>query len=123
MEKSSFFAKFIISPEGFFHKFWDIILVLLLVYTALFVPYKIAFYDVDPFTVVIVDYAVDVLFFIDLLVNFITSIEDPIRQTIIKNPSTIAKAYLQGWFILDLAACIPFDVVFSLFDSADSNVG
>jgi hypothetical protein len=95
--------------------------VLLLVYTAIFVPYKIAFYDEDPATVVIVDYCVDILFFTDVIVNFITSIEDPVRQTIIKNPKAIASAYLQGWFILDLTACLPFDLLFGLFDPANGS--
>ena len=94
MEQATCFAKFIMSPEGSFHKVWDIILVLLLVYTAIFVPYKIAFYDEDPMIVIIVDYCVDILFFTDVIVNFLTSIEDPVRQTIIKNPKAIASAYL-----------------------------
>lgn len=109
-------ANFIISPEGNFHKVWDIILVLLLVYTAVFVPYKIAFYDVDPFHVVILDYGVDLLFFSDVIVNFITSIEDPIRQTVIRDPKRIASSYLQGWFVLDLTACLPFDLILSIGD-------
>jgi len=120
LEQASCISKFIMSPEGSFHKVWDIILVLLLVYTALFVPYKIAFYDVDPPTVVILDYCVDLLFFTDVIVNFITSIEDPVRQTVIRDPKRIATTYLQGWFILDLTACLPFDLLFSLGDPAVS---
>ena len=121
MEQSSWFAKFIISPEGSFHRVWDIILVFLLTYTAIFVPYKIAFYDIDPFAVAVVDYGVDILFFTDVIVNFITSIEYPIRQTVVRDPKRIASSYLQGWFVLDLTVCIPFDLVFGMLDPMDAN--
>jgi len=35
--------KYIMAPDNSFHKYWDPIIVLLLLYTAFFVPYKIAF--------------------------------------------------------------------------------
>jgi len=41
----------IILPDNVFHKYWDPVMVLLLMYTAFFVPYKIAFMAVDPIAI------------------------------------------------------------------------
>lgn len=38
----------IIMPSTTFKKVWNIIIVILLLYTATFVPYKTSFYDEDP---------------------------------------------------------------------------
>ena len=89
-------------------------MVLLLLYTAFFVPYKIAFMDVDPVEVKYMDYCVDLLFFIDIFVNFFTCFDDPVRHTPVKDPKRIASNYIKSWFFLDLLACLPFDLIISL---------
>ena len=53
---------------------WDPLMVLLLLYTAFVVPFKISFIDDDPVGLAIIDYAVDILFAIDIFVNFNTGI-------------------------------------------------
>jgi hypothetical protein len=97
-------------------------LVLLILYTAFVVPYKIAFIDDDSITTAILDYIVDILFAVDLFVNFITMYEDSERGVSVRNPKKIAVNYLKSWFIMDLLACLPIDIILMLARaSADAN--
>lgn len=54
---------------------WTIIIIILLVYTAIFVPFKIAFILDDGGDFVALDTTVDVLFAIDIIVNFLSAVE------------------------------------------------
>jgi hypothetical protein len=70
------------------------------------IPFQTAFIDessaFEPFEVFI-----EILFFMDLLFNFVTAYVDRDRKVEIRM-SVIAKNYIQSWFFLDLFACIPF---------------
>ena len=78
---------------------------MILLYTAIYVPFKLAFLDDFNTQNVskIVDRVVDSLFMFDLLINFLTAYEDSIGGLIHK-PNLIAKNYIKGWFFIDLVA-------------------
>ena len=79
-------------------------------------PFKLSFIppgEAIPFWDTI-DTIVDILFIMDLFVNFITAYE--MRDgTIETRPKVIANRYLRSWFIVDFIACIPVDVFEPLF--------
>ena len=77
-------SKIILMPDSTLHKYWDPIMVLCLLYTAFFIPYKIAFYDSDPHTIVWIDLIIDILFATDVIINFITAYDDE-NNKLIKN--------------------------------------
>jgi hypothetical protein len=58
-----------INPYGKFRKFWNLILIVIFLYTAIVMPYKIALIDDSNFVFFIVDTIIDFLFMIDLFVN------------------------------------------------------
>ncbi|XP_074477025.1 voltage-gated inwardly rectifying potassium channel KCNH6 [Sebastes fasciatus] len=107
-----------------FKAFWDWIILLLVLYTAVFTPYSAAFlldehgdlrqrsnvcgYTCDPLNVA--DLMVDVLFIVDIVINFRTTYVDQ-KDEVITQPSRIAKHYIKGWFPIDLFAAIPFDLL------------
>jgi hypothetical protein len=107
------------SPEGSFHKFWDLYVIFLLLYTAFFTPYKLAFIEIDSFPVYVMELIVDLSFWFDIIVNFLTAIEDS-RGTLIKDYKRIASIYLTGWFFLDFTACIPIDQIMTLISAESS---
>jgi hypothetical protein len=79
----------------------------LLLYTATYVPYRVAFVDGDSsFGYGIFEDMVDALFFIDIIVNFISAIENP-DGTIETRMSHIVKSYIKSWFMLDIIATMP----------------
>lgn len=92
-------------------------MILLLAYTSTFVPYQVAFVDVDSPIEAFLNYVVDVLFGVDILVNFFSAYEANHRVEIRLKP--IVKTYLATWFALDLVATFPTQV----FLSSGSNSG
>ena len=53
---------------------------------------------------------VDILFGIDIVINFISAIEDQNGKLIVQH-KRIAKIYLKGWFWHDFLACFPFQLI------------
>ena len=99
------------APNGKVTKTWNVVLIILLLYTAIIMPYRISFvefvwYD-DWFYVELV---VDALFFTDFLVNLNSAyrVEDDVLVT---SRKTIFCTYLQGWMMLDIIAMIPFNLI------------
>lgn len=62
----------------------------------------------DP--IVIIDLLVDVMFIIDILINFRTTYVNG-NDEVVSHPGKVAVHYLRGWFIIDLVAAIPFDLL------------
>ncbi|KAK6639856.1 Potassium voltage-gated channel subfamily H member 2 [Polyplax serrata] len=100
---------------------WDWIILILVMYTAIFTPYVAAFlledseihsrkakYGDDP--IVIVDLIVDVTFIVDILINFRTTYVNS-NDEVVSHPGKIAVHYFKGWFVIDLVAAIPFDLL------------
>ena len=58
----------------------------------------------------IVDLVVDVMFIVDILINFRTTYVNKNDQ-IVSNPGKIALHYFKGWFLIDVVAAIPFDLM------------
>jgi len=56
------------------------------------------------------NYAIDVLFLVDILINFNTAYTSDAFD-IVDDRKQIAKEYLQGWFTIDVLAIIPFDLL------------
>lgn len=50
------------------------------------------------------------MFIIDIVINFRTTYISE-NEEVISQPSKIAVHYFRGWFIIDLVAAIPFDLL------------
>lgn len=55
-------------------------------------------------------FSVDVTFVIDILINFRTTFVNG-QDEVVSHPGRIAVHYLSGWFLIDLVAAIPFDLL------------
>lgn len=94
-------------PTAKWISFWNIIVLGLLLYSFVVVPYTVAF--VDGATIWDqVDIAVDVLFLLDILITLNTALPGP-HKSLIVSRSEIFKAYLRGMLLLDLLSIFPFD--------------
>ena len=93
-------------PENNFKRTWNLIIALLLVYTAVFVPIRVAFFDEVSTFVLILETMVDSVFIADIVLTFFTAIEK--LNTIEVRHSKIASEYLKSWFWFDLVASIPW---------------
>lgn len=58
----------------------------------------------------IIDLIVDIMFIIDILINFRTTYVNKNDQ-VVSNSGKIALHYFKGWFLIDVVAAIPFDLM------------
>nr|XP_045230533.1 potassium voltage-gated channel subfamily H member 6 isoform X3 [Macaca fascicularis] len=105
-----------------FKAVWDWLILLLVIYTAVFTPYSAAFllsdqdesrrgacgYTCSPLTVV--DLIVDIMFVVDIVINFRTTYVNT-NDEVVSHPRRIAVHYFKGWFLIDMVAAIPFDLL------------
>lgn len=105
-----------------FKAVWDWLILLLVIYTAVFTPYSAAFllsnqdepqrgtcgYTCSPLTVV--DLIVDIMFVVDIVINFRTTYVNS-NDEVVSHPRRIAVHYFKGWFLIDMVAAIPFDLL------------
>ncbi|CAO78717.1 Potassium voltage-gated channel unc-103 [Caenorhabditis elegans] len=106
-----------------FKAVWDWIILLLVIYTAVFTPYVAAFLlrelqdtaKKSRFTepLEIVDLIVDIMFIVDIIINFRTTYvnENDEACQVVSDPGKIATHYFKGWFIIDMVAAVPFDLL------------
>jgi hypothetical protein len=109
-------------PGNKFKVAWDTIIMLLIIYTATWVPVLVSFYDSTSENHLILDSIVDIFFFIDIILNFFLAIDtgNGIYET---DKSIIAKTYLISWFFIDVSTTIPYQLLDKLFESNHSNKG
>ncbi|XP_043096980.1 potassium voltage-gated channel subfamily H member 7-like [Puntigrus tetrazona] len=105
-----------------FKAVWDWVILLLVIYTAIFTPYSAAFllsdeeeaamqrcgYSCSPLNVV--DLIVDIMFVVDIVINFRTTYVNS-NDEVVSQPGRIAIHYFKGWFLIDMVAAIPFDLL------------
>lgn len=58
----------------------------------------------------------DVTFVVDILINFRTTFVNG-QDEVVSHPGRIAVHYLSGWFLIDLVAAIPFDLLLAGSDT------
>ncbi|THD20275.1 Potassium voltage-gated channel subfamily H member 7, partial [Fasciola hepatica] len=109
---------------------WDWLVLVLVIYTAIFTPFTAAFllqeaklrrryHDgwgrysglttyYNPLQ--IIDLFVDVMFIIDILINFRTTYVNK-NDELVSHPGRIAIHYFKGWLLIDVVAAIPFDLL------------
>lgn len=102
---------YILSPGTPYLYFWNLIIALLLIYTATVMPYRIAFQDpvyFDSFT--IFETVVDFIFIKDIFVNCLTTY----RTNTGKYESSLRNillTYIKTWFIIDLISSFPMGLL------------
>jgi CRP-like cAMP-binding protein len=100
---------YIILPESSFRLFWNVMVLALLLYTGIFVPYRTAFVEYDDPESFILKFEIfiDSMYILDFCMNFLMAYEDRDKK-IECRLRFIAINYIQGWFWLDFISCIPF---------------
>ncbi|XP_039480452.1 potassium voltage-gated channel unc-103 [Drosophila santomea] len=120
--QNNYYHKWTLLHYSPFKAVWDWIILILVMYTAIFTPYVAAFLlgeqdyqrrnnkyiNSDP--IVIIDLIVDVTFIVDIIINFRTTFVNS-QDEVVSHPGRIAVHYLSGWFLIDLVAAVPFDLL------------
>uniref|UniRef100_A0A8C1JKI5 Potassium voltage-gated channel, subfamily H (eag-related), member 5a n=1 Tax=Cyprinus carpio TaxID=7962 RepID=A0A8C1JKI5_CYPCA len=99
---------------------WDWVILILTFYTAIMVPYNVSFKTKQNNLVwLVMDSVVDVIFLVDIVLNFHTTFVGPGGE-VISDPKLIRMNYLKTWFVIDLLSCLPYDII-NAFENVDED--
>ena len=114
--------RFMISPNSFFKLFWNMIILVLTVYTAMFWPIRLAFMEESNQSdgLLAFDLITDALFIIDIILNFFF-VEEDVNGEMIIDIKKLAVAYLKTWFFVDVVASVPISLIFYIMYGNDTS--
>lgn len=102
-----------IGPDHPYKLAWDTFIGIQLIYCAAAIPFEITFLsdaaDQKPW-IVRLEVAIEIMFTIDILLNFRTAIVDR-GSRLITSPWGIARVYLRSWFLVDFVSVFPVSTV------------
>ena len=97
----------VLMPDSKILSVWNVIMMILLLYTATYIPFKTAYIETETDLVGNIELATDALFFMDVIFNFLSAYELPDKNVEFRMPR-IAINYITSWFLIDCVSCIPF---------------
>ena len=97
----------LLNPNGKYHVAWDFFIGLVIFYSVIMIPFRMAFEVPIVCWLFVSDWVETSLFALDLSQNFVTAVHDEINQRVITDYSEIAQEYFKLWFWIDLASTLP----------------
>jgi len=108
------------NPRSKFFRNWDLLIAILLVYTAVFTPVEVSFFESKLNGLFVINRFVDLCFISDMVFNFLLPVQNE-QGVWVTNSRSIAELYLKSWFPIDLVSVLPFDLVGVVSDSKDTS--
>uniref|UniRef100_A0A8C5R4L2 Voltage-gated inwardly rectifying potassium channel KCNH3 n=1 Tax=Leptobrachium leishanense TaxID=445787 RepID=A0A8C5R4L2_9ANUR len=111
-------SRFILLHYGTFKAGWDWLILLATFYVAVTVPYNVCFAITRDDSISsrsppsVSDIFVEILFMLDILLNFRTTYVSKSGQ-VVYDPRSICVHYATTWFFVDLIAALPFDLLYA----------
>ena len=107
--RQKWLSKLIFHPESSFRLSWDVMMLIIIIYQALTIPYFICFSDDLSYSMQVFEVLIYLAFFIDILLSFNTGYY--IKGSLINKRRLIAREYLKLWFWIDLISSFPYNWV------------
>ncbi|XP_053944318.1 potassium voltage-gated channel subfamily H member 4 [Cuculus canorus] len=109
-------SRFILLHYSIFKALWDWLILLATFYVAVTVPYNVCFTGTEDSlsaarSTIVSDIAVEMLFILDIILNFRTTYVSQSGQ-VVYEPRSICIHYVATWFFVDLIAALPFDLLY-----------
>ncbi|XP_049320739.1 potassium voltage-gated channel subfamily H member 4 isoform X2 [Astyanax mexicanus] len=110
-------SRFILLHYSISKALWDWMILLATFYVAVTVPYNVCFtpyneLDTTARSTIVSDIAVEMLFILDIILNFRTTYVSQSGQVVYDSRS-ICIHYAATWFFVDLVAALPFDLLYA----------
>ncbi|XP_053269759.1 potassium voltage-gated channel subfamily H member 4 [Pleuronectes platessa] len=110
-------SRFILLHYSVSKALWDWLILLATFYVAVTVPYNVSFTPYDDTvtaarSTIVSDIVVEMLFIIDIILNFRTTYVSQSGQVVYQARS-ICIHYATTWFFVDLVAALPFDLLYA----------
>jgi len=84
------------------------LLTIILVFTCMVTPYRIAFVEFDDEVWTILNTTIDLMFAVDMMLCFLTAFYTE-EFELIEDRFMIAFTYSKSWFLIDVLAIFPFE--------------
>ena len=113
--------KWIILPSSRFRMTWDAALLCLVLYTSISLPVMLSFaLDTEQaLSVRVVEIFIDIVFLIDIVLNFNTAV---LRDSILLiDKKAIARHYAKRWLSIDAASSVPWEVIFLIIEASNGS--
>ncbi|XP_073181941.1 voltage-gated delayed rectifier potassium channel KCNH4 isoform X4 [Lepidochelys kempii] len=110
-------SRFILLHYSVFKALWDWLILLATFYVAVTVPYNVCFTGTEDSlaaarSTIVSDIAVEMLFILDIVLNFRTTYVSQSGQ-VVYDTRSICIHYVATWFFVDLIAALPFDLLYA----------
>ncbi|XP_057738008.1 potassium channel KAT3 [Arachis stenosperma] len=115
--------KYIVSPFDPRYRAWEMLLVVLVVYSAWICPFEFAFLTYKQDTLFIIDNIVNGFFAVDIILTFFVAYLDSHSYLLVDDPKKIAIRYISTWFAFDVCSTAPFQPITLLFTNHSSEIG
>lgn len=90
---------------------WDVLIIVIVIFNSIMIPLDVSF-NISSTSLTTVNYFFDILFVIDLVLNFFTMYKDSKTGEMILSWRRIIFNYLiKGWFWIDFLSIIPFELI------------
>lgn len=103
--------KGILHPNGTIRGAWDVLIILVLIYNSIVLPYRVCFAVSAEGSMFIFETFLDAIFFLDLALNFRTAYF--YKDKLVTDGRKIGLNYAKGWFLVDLVSTLPLDLIIS----------
>ncbi|KAL2341140.1 hypothetical protein Fmac_009080 [Flemingia macrophylla] len=104
-------------------KAWELLLVVLVIYSAWICPFEFAFLPYKEDALFIVDNIVNGFFAVDIVLTFFVAYLDHHSYLLVDDPKRIAIRYLSTWFAFDVCSTVPFQSFSFLLYNRSSELG
>ena len=116
----------LLNPETKFVFIYDAIIAFVALYSLIYIPIELAknfcFCSSNPNSFkTFINFIFDILFVIDLIIEFFREFYTKEDEKLIKNSIKIIHNYIRGWFFLDLLASLPSNILIFYFCKNQSN--
>lgn len=103
-------------------QFWDVTMMIAMAFTALVTPFEVAFLEFTLYDELFwINRIFDCVFWIDIGLAFFTPFIDPDTGIWETKHRLIAKRYFKGWFSIDAASSIPYDLLSLLQETTSTS--
>lgn len=111
----------LIDPNSEFMRNWDLLSMGFLLFVMFVTPFEVAYLTTELNVLFFINRLIDVFFISDMVIQFFLMYRDEEKGMLVKDHKMIIRSYTRGWFWIDLVAILPFDMVGVVASSDDMN--
>jgi hypothetical protein len=112
---ASLASKCLVHPHSNGKMVWDLFIAVLILFSVVIVPYRIAFAVDVSGAMLVLDYMIDLLFGMDIILSFRQVVYIPAKGVWSTDNWVNGNLYFKGWFVIDILSTVPFDKIAAFF--------